>query len=385
MGLGTHSRLAGLGLLCAVAAACLKVPQESASLSAMDATELTAGELQMRVYEAGRRISYIIASTADTIAFRTSDPAIPRLTLLWKLGAIPQVEEASLRADPVVAAVDLWGLTMQHSDFFRRGAGREMFGDLQPLAIAASDTLELLAAEVAGRLGREGRIRPEDEKSLRDWAARHPIRARGFGRASILSTDWEVLSIMETSLAGTVASVQRSLNGVNNRLGFLNEGMMKRLLWQGELTARDLAPTILQSGREALLKDLSEQEGQVFEEVDRQRVATLAAVSGERETVLDAVRGERIALLDAIRSERGTVLDVLRAERMALLGGIREERIAALASADSVAQRSIDHAAAAVGRLLLWVLVTFLALAAIVGFSAVRIVRSWRVASQGAS
>lgn len=34
-------------------AACLKVPQGSASLSALEATEVTAGELQMRVYGFG--------------------------------------------------------------------------------------------------------------------------------------------------------------------------------------------------------------------------------------------------------------------------------------------------------------------------------------------
>jgi len=114
----------------------------------------------------------------------------------------------------------------------------------------------------------------------------------------------------------------------------------------------------------------------VFEAVDKQRVATLASLSAEREAVLDAIRGERIAVLDGVRSERATVLEALRAERIAVVDAIREERIATLAAADSMAQRSIDHAAAAVGRLLLWVFVALLILAAIVGFSAVLIVRS---------
>jgi hypothetical protein len=52
----SRRRLAGLGLLTATVA-CFKVPQESASLASMEATEVTATELQMRVYEAGRRIN----------------------------------------------------------------------------------------------------------------------------------------------------------------------------------------------------------------------------------------------------------------------------------------------------------------------------------------
>jgi hypothetical protein len=377
MGLDSLPRLAALGLVTA-SAACLKVPQESASLSAMEATEVTASELQMRVYEAGRRISYIIESTADSIASRTDDPAIRNLTLRWKLAAIPLVEEASLRSDPVVAAADLWGFTMQQSEFLQRGGARDVFDDLQPLALAAADTVERLAAEVAGRIRPEGQVRPEDEEALRTWAERHPITGRGFGRESILSTNWKVLSITETSLTGTVASVQRSLAGVTNRLGYLNEGAMKRVLWQGELTAREMAPVIIDSARNALLRDLSDQQGQVFDEIDRQRVATLAEVSGERAAVLEALRGERIALLAAVRSERATVLEALRGERGAVLEAIREERIATLAAADSMAQRSIDHAVAAVGRLMLWVFVGLLALAAIVGFIALRVVRSLR-------
>ena len=258
---------------------------------------------------------------------------------------------------------------MQHSDFFKHGAGRDLFGEFQPLRRSRrptrSSSWPLRWPGGSGRRGGFGR-------RLRRLSGTGPRGTRSGPGASGASpssrTDWEVLSLTETSLTGTVASVQRSLNGVTNRLGFLNEGMMKRVLWQGELVVRDLTPTIVQNGREALLHDLSEQQGQVFEAVDQQRVATLAAVSAERAAVLDGVRGERIAVLDAIRSERGTVLEALRAERMAMLDAIRDERIATLAAADSMAQRSIDHAAAAAGRLLLWVFVALLALAAILGF-----------------
>jgi hypothetical protein len=84
----SRRRLAG-----AWGVACFKVPQESASLASMEATEVTATELQMRVYEAGRRINYIIESAADTIAFHTSDPNIRALTP--NLGIKPETGELS--------------------------------------------------------------------------------------------------------------------------------------------------------------------------------------------------------------------------------------------------------------------------------------------------
>ena len=266
-------RFAALGLLALGAGACFKVPPNSASLSAMEATEVTASELQMRVYETGRRISTIIENTADTIIAYSSDPAAHRRALRWKLLATPLVEEASLRADPVVAGVDLWVFTMQLSDYLRRGNGRDAFGDLQPIALAAADTMEHLVAQLAARVRPDGKVSVADEQALRTWAERHPLQGSHMGRESILSSDWKTLSLTESSLTGTVASVQRSLTGVTNRLGYLNEGMFKRVLWQSELVARDVVPPLLAEGRAALLHDLSEQGGKLFGAVTEQRVA----------------------------------------------------------------------------------------------------------------
>ena len=336
---------------------CLKVPQESASLSAMDATEVTAGELQMRVYEAGRRISFIIEYTADSIAGRSADPDIRRVTLRWKLAAIPLVEEASLRTDPVVAVADLWALTMQMSDFVKSGDGRALFGEYQPLAIAASDTIERIAVEVAGRLRPGGRPTAKDEQNLRAWAQRHPIQGKGLGRESILSTDWRVLSITETSLTGTVASIQRSLAGVTNRMGYMNEGIFKRVTWQTELAALELVPPLIEQGQAALLGE------KVFDAITDQRVASFAALTMEREAVLGHYEGSVWPVLEAMRAERGIVLEALRGERVAMLDALTKERIATLATADSMMQRSIEHAGAVAGRLLFW---TFVGLTTVV-------------------
>jgi hypothetical protein len=366
---------------CLMLLGCLKVPQESASLSAMDATEVTATELQMRVYEAGRRISFVIENAADTIAFRSADPDVRRRTLRWKLAAIPQVEEASLRIDPVVAAADLWALTMQLSAFLRRGEGRAAFGEYQPLAIAATDTLEKIAAEVAGRLRPGGRPTAKDEQSLRTWSDHHPIQDMGMGRESILSTDWKVLSLTETSLTGTVASIQRSLAGVTNRMGYLNEGIFKRVIWQAQLAAYEVVPPLLEQGKTALLGDLSAQQGKVFDAITEQRIASFAALTGERQAVLLAFRGERMAVLDAMRSERSTVLEALRVERVATIEALTRERIATLATVDSMMQRSIDHAGAVAGRLLLLTFVGLTGFAVAGGFVAAITIRAWRTRS----
>ena len=264
----------------ALASACaLKVPQQSASLTAIEATDVTAGELQMRIYEAGRRFSSIIEATADTIAARSPDPTIRHNALNWKIAAIPLIEEASLRPDPVVAAVDLWGFSMQLADYVERGDGRDAFGDLQPLAIAATDTLERLMRDISTRVSGAGKTAPSGQ-SLRTWAEQHPLRGSDLRRESILSSDLKALSMTETSLTGTIAGLQRNLIGVNNRLGYVNEGVFKRVLWQSQLATADLVPQLLQSGRTALMHDLSDQQRQLMGELDKQRLAKRSRWSG---------------------------------------------------------------------------------------------------------
>ena len=365
---GPLARLAAAGLVLLSATGCLRVPQQSAALSGVEADQgVTATQLQMWAYESGRRFSTLVEATADTIAARSTNPTVRLQALRWKTAAIPLFEEASLRSDPVVATVDLWVLTMQQSGYLQRGDGRDAFGPLQPLAVAVADTLELLAAELARR------VRPitaEDREALRSWAERHPIQGTGLRRESVLGSSWKSLRIGETNVFGTVASLQRSLDGVSNRLGYLNEGIFKRALWQAELAARELANgtiPLLDSGRAVVFRELSAQQDQLFGAIDEQRIATISALTAERVAVLEGVRGERVAVLDAIRGERAAVLEA-----------IRSERIATLAAIDSLTQRSIDHAGMMAGRLLLWTLIGLLFLVAVLGLGTMAAARTWR-------
>jgi hypothetical protein len=370
-----------------LASACLKVPQQSASLAAMDASEVTASELQLRVYEAGRRLSSIVETTADTIAAHSANPVVRRNALQWKIAAVPLIEEASLRPDPVVATADLWGFTIQLSDYVTQGDGREAFGDQQQLAVAATDSLKQVMGDVAGHVvGTDGTRLGTAEQRIRDWAALHPLRGGQLARESVLSSDWKALSISETSLTGTVASVQRNLVGVNNRLGYLNEGIFKRVLWQSELAAGDLAPPLLARSQEAL-KDairegiseaIAEQAKQVLGAVDVQRVATLSSLTAERIAAFDDIAAERKAVLEGVSQERLATLAALQDEQVRVLEAIQTERRAAFSSMDSVTQRSIDHAGRVVGRLLLWTVVATVGLAIFVGFGAVWVARSVR-------
>jgi hypothetical protein len=190
-----------------------------------------------------------------------------------------------------------------------QGDGREAFGDQQQLAVAATDSLKQVMGDVAGRVvGTDGTRLGTAEQRIRDWAALHPLRGGQLARESVLSSDWKALSISETSLTGTVASVQRNLVGVNNRLGYLNEGIFKRVLWQSQLAAGDLGPppspvagtpsrTIRQGhhGRHRRTGEAGAPGEWTF-----RRVATLRRLTAERVAAFDDITTERKAVLEGI-------------------------------------------------------------------------------------
>src|SRR5262245_26580075 len=70
---------------------------------------VSAAVLRVRVNDLVERAAGRIEMTADRISAETDDGALRRRALLLKMDAIPAVYTAGFRADPLAAAVDVWG------------------------------------------------------------------------------------------------------------------------------------------------------------------------------------------------------------------------------------------------------------------------------------
>src|SRR5262249_3721469 len=94
---------------------------------------VTAAVLRSRVNDLVERFAGRIELTADRITGETTDDAIRRRALTLKVDAIPAVYTAGFRADPLAAAVDVWGFAFQFTQYMETGAGQNAFGPNQPL------------------------------------------------------------------------------------------------------------------------------------------------------------------------------------------------------------------------------------------------------------
>ena len=121
-------RIALLAALGQGLGACARVPTQTATMQAVPEVASPASLIQLQAFEAGRAISTILESAADSIRTASPDVDVRRNALLLKISAIPLIQEAALRTDPVIAVVDLYGLTIQLSNYLGTGAGSHSFG-----------------------------------------------------------------------------------------------------------------------------------------------------------------------------------------------------------------------------------------------------------------
>jgi len=99
-----------------------------------------------------------IERAADQIAASSTDPAVRRAAIKWKIDAVPALREALFQSNPFVALSDAWVLFFQMADFFETGSGRTALGDSAPVAVETSRRLEQQMAEVAAATTASGDI-----------------------------------------------------------------------------------------------------------------------------------------------------------------------------------------------------------------------------------
>jgi hypothetical protein len=295
--------------------------------------------------ELGRRFSGTIEAAADEILAGAEDPHICYDALLWKAYAIPLVQEAALRTDPVLAEGDLWAFSLQQSDFFASGAGRDAFGSYHDVALKAAQRIEKEATDFMSSNAAGDTIRSSTVERMHGWAASHPFQSLRFTRESAAAEFEELLGLSGGGLGATVGDMNRTVAGMYDRLGYMNESLLKQVRWNTELMLTDategpaIRPTL--TATNAALEHLGTLAQSTPLLLDSMGAATVTTV-----------REERIAAIQALSAERTAVLEGVAQERMAVIAAVREERLAILASADQIAARSIERSERAARRLM---------------------------------
>lgn len=361
---------------------CARLSTESASTKASPELAISTNQLQLRAFEMGRNLSTLIEQAADSILAASADPDVRRSALLWKISGIPLVQEAALRNDPQVAAVDLLAFTVQQLDYLTTGSGRNSFGPQQPIAVASAHEAERAAVALVSSALQGGQQSDTSEAKMTAWAASHPMSGPALRRASVLESDWGLLGISSSSVGASIGNVDRTMVNITYRLSYLNETLAQEVRWNAELAAEQAmrSPRVdsLFTTGTATLRSVGTLSDEAPALIDRQREAMMRDIDGERVAMMRDIDRQRVLAFRDLAAQRVALEAALDAERKALMEQVGQERAAAFVSADSLTQRSIDRAGAVLRRLV-WesALATGLIVVALLG-AARLLINHWR-------
>ncbi len=323
--------------------ACASAPRQTKVMSVAN-VEMSTDELRQRVYELGSREEGLVLDAIARIYARSMDLRVRRAAIDWGLAAVPAVQEATLRPEPLVAVIDLWALALQTENWARDGPGRARLGEggsvvEQASREMASECEQLAKLVLGGSAARQDEARHKMER----WAVENPITSATFDRPSA-SVAWSGAFVEDqrSGLASFVVNTDQRLEMLSQRVAMLNRNVMTRMRWTLELLLQDSlgkenVAALLEEGihgvaaeRKALLADM-----------DRERAAIFAQITSERE----AITAEANALVAQTDSRVNALVDQTDARVNALVD-----------QTDARARALIDHllvGAALVGALLI--------------------------------
>ena len=294
------------------------------------ADDLAANEQQirLRIRALVEPYSGSIVESADRIRVGTTNRAIRREALLWKIEAVPALREALFRPNPLGAIGDTWVLIWQMTDYFEKGRGKQALGDASPIAAATCRYLESELAGVAASITRSGDV-SHVRNFTRQWAAEHPIRHSIAARESTLSRVLE-REIQETFTAQEIVlDVATTLDDLSHRIDIYSAQLFDQSRWQAELFTMDLAEDYQMERALPLAENAVQSAASVVKVLNR-IVPPLETALETVDAAPDIIAKERGAAIEILQQELTRTIQFAQMERIAALEHLTKERVAAL-------------------------------------------------------
>lgn len=317
---------------------CQTIPKESLVMKEFSIEDISAYELRVLLNDFAVRFAYEVEQAADQIISQSDDPEINSQALLWKMNVIPASQRAAFLADPLVAFADLWTLCIQMREYFTVGAGKNKFGDLQPIAIKTSLMLEKDAIMIARRVQASGEI-SVGENLTSQWASKHPITSPLFIRKSISDTVTSLVNSKSRKLSSTVGDLSASMYNLQHQLTIYANHLPKQARWEAEYMMVKISQAEDYENSLANLDTITNSIS-LLAKILRQSPEILDSMGNSLLKIIDY---ERIETIKELRRERIAILDALQAERTAVFLEIDRQRIATVTELNLLAQNTISE------------------------------------------
>ena len=321
----------GTLLLTFVACGCRFAPPEhkmNASVHAQKDVAASYHQIRLRLRSMVGPACGEIEQTADQIIAGTTNTAVQRAALLWKIEGVPALRSALFQPDPYTAQFDSWVLCYQMSDYFETGPGKAALGESSPLAVAACHRLEEQMNQVAASMTISGDV-SKGRAFAKKWAREHPIHHSITDRETTLSRALERNATGSASAGEAVAEITTTVDDLNRRLEIYSDQLFRQGRWEAQLFKSELMAELPVAQALPLAERAVKSAEQAVANVDRLAPAIERAV-GVAENAPKLIASEREAAIKAVQDELTRTIKFVQEERVAALEHVSRERAAAL-------------------------------------------------------
>jgi hypothetical protein len=319
-----------------VIAGCKTTTVKSTIMKQHNIKHFTSQEIQIRVSEFSSHFAHMVEASADEIRSQTTDPDIRSRALVWKIYAISECQSSATSADPLMAIIDMWTFVLQMADYFETGEGKNIFGELQPIAVNTARSLEeQMVNMVKEKALPEGFVFVQG--FVNDWAEKHPIKTRFYTHDSTLPLLADIYRVSQRGAMATMSDIDQGIRDVSNRIWFLADNLPRQVRWQAEylmettVSGQKMEETL--NNVNTLVKSIDRM-ARVVEQspelIERERTAVFAEIREERKAVLQSISEQRIETIQEVNKEIIEVIKAIHEERVATVKDLRNERIETL-------------------------------------------------------
>ena len=317
-----------------VAACSTGAPKQTNLMKDFGVEDVTTRELEVIVYGFAVQFAGAVELAAHTIQDSTNSPEVRKNAIMWKVNAVPVIYRAAFGPDPLGSLSSLWAFSIQMMHLFTTGAGQNLFGEWQRVAVEAVQGIEADAQELASSV-MPNRDIPQFRSTLVDYAKNHPIDNLLFVRGE---NSFKFLKeVAGTSGGGlsAAASMSEEMRSLADRMSILTVSIPNQFQWQAELMMAE-APEFIAEQRDSTLVAVEREYWNMLRPL-------MEFMAKERDLVSDDVSRERAAVLKGIAEERIAVLEALAEERNFAMKQVAEERNATMEQLTTLTLQSIER------------------------------------------
>lgn len=257
------------------------------------------------------RFERSVTESADSIIQLSSNPSIKNHALTWKMNAIPVANTSIYNSDPFLGFIDMVVFTYQMKLYFEKGAGKDLFGDHQEIAIETVNALWEELLKIGRNLVPDNDI-SEGKRLVIEFAEQHPLNSLYFVRQSTVPLMTKIQTAEKVTFKRLAEDMSQNLDQMRAQLGSYMEVLPKQVRWESEYLINNSLANPELTGRFDSIANLLERSVIMLESspeiIDNQREAAFQDLRNERIAVLNALSQEREIILDAIKKEREIVL-----------------------------------------------------------------------------